>query len=59
MVTGGLTMVFLGVGGSSFRDELQKNERITIKLIDKVALMHWAAIEQRCAIEEHLHNPVD
>jgi hypothetical protein len=45
--------------GDEIRDELQKNERITIKLIDKVALMHWAAIEQRCAIEEHLHNPVD
>ena len=45
--------------GDEIREELQKNERIAIKLIDKVALMHWSAIEQRCAIEESLHNPVD
>jgi hypothetical protein len=42
--------------GDEIGEKLKKNERITIRLIDKIALMHWSAIEQRCAIEEHIYT---
>jgi len=45
--------------GDEISAELAKNEKITVRLIDKVNLLHWSSIEERCALEQHLHNPVD
>jgi len=45
--------------GDEIEEELLKNEKILIRLIDKINLLHWSSIEERCAIEEHLKRPLD
>jgi hypothetical protein len=45
--------------GDEIEEELAKNEKILVRLIDKVNLLHWSTIEERCSIEEFLHKPVD
>ena len=45
--------------GDEIEEELHKNEKILIRLIDKVNLLHWSAIEERCAIEELVKGPID
>jgi len=45
--------------GSEIEEELLENQKISIRLIDKINLLHWSSIEERCAIEEHLQRPID
>ena len=45
--------------GDEIEEELLKNEKILIRLIDKINLLHWSSIEERCSIEEFLRKPVD
>lgn len=45
--------------GTEIEEELLANQKILVRLIDKVNLLHWSSIEERCAIEEHLKRPLD